>query len=901
MKLKFLRIAAFASAVIFLGSCVEEDVVGKDFARQQRISAEISDYDDDQVSRSCVDVINTNNSVTCFLWQPGDQIGVYTKDGKEGNVLFTNPAKHNAATTEFAGEINGTPYYAYFPYSAKNDGKPVTALVGTILSEQSYDLDKRTLSCDYKYGTRQSGTTGKFKFKQLLTMLRITVDASGTGLQGERLNNVTLTITGKDGKQKPICGDFEFNAVNGSWKATGNTSGTLSMPWTTRPTLSSGKSYMGFVHIMPCITAGDILSVEVVTDGHKANFTATLNSAFKAGYTYNLPLTLKKYASDAKYGYNETVIERPTIDEFKFEVDNNEGKLLDNKLVWDTSKHTPSFSTDVASLYKATVNNETNEITLTIPYLYDFKLKPTFKLSTDNAQVLVNGVSQESRESEVDFTKPVTYTVIGTEGGTRDYTVKITNTGLPVVVVKHSDSGDFSDEKMGGTNIPLIGLVGARTVNTFVDFKIRGKEAEWVTDDEITIYNPDGTVDCATTGGIRHRGNTSRDYPKKAFAMKFNSKNSVLGMPAHKRWVLLANWLDHSMIRNAVAFNIAEAIEYAWRYSGGSIEPGIPWNVHGQNVELVVVDKDGDAHHVGNYYLCEQIKIDQNRLAITSPDGAETGSDYKQYGYLFEIDTNYDETDKFKTSKEVPFMFKDEVSDKILSDIQTKVQRIETNIYKNTPEGFEAAFSELDINSVIDQMLILELAMNREYGDPRSLYMYMDGDGKLSGGPVWDFDRGTFQNPTLAEALCDNNGPKGSNGKYYRVKSYNEWLYWRDGDYQETDSYSYAWYRGLAKSAVFQTKVQERWAVIKPFLDMVPEMIAMYGENLAESYKYDSAMWPTTKEDIRKYKSDFNDWSGDETLGANGNYQEVISNFITVYQNRLDGLNTLITSGKFTK
>ena len=96
MKLKFLRIAALTSAVMILGSCVEEDVVGKDFARQQRISAEISDYDDDdQVSRSCVDVINTNNSVTCFLWQPGDKIGVYTKDGNEGNVLFTNPAKHN--------------------------------------------------------------------------------------------------------------------------------------------------------------------------------------------------------------------------------------------------------------------------------------------------------------------------------------------------------------------------------------------------------------------------------------------------------------------------------------------------------------------------------------------------------------------------------------------------------------------------------------------------------------------------------------------------------------------------------------------------------------------------------------------------------------------------------------
>ena len=94
-----------------------------------------------------------------------------------------------------------------------------------------------------------------------------------------------------------------------------------------------------------------------------------------------------------------------------------------------------------------------------------------------------------------------------------------------------------------------------------------------------------------------------------------------------------------------------------------------------------------------------------------------------------------------------------------------KVQRIETNIYKNTAEGFDAAFNELDINSVIDQMLVLELAMNREYGDPRSVYMFMDKDGKLSGGPVWDFDRGTFQYYDGAKSL----------GNSDRLKEYDEW------------------------------------------------------------------------------------------------------------------------------
>ena len=231
-----------------------------------------------------------------------------------------------------------------------------------------------------------------------------------------------------------------------------------------------------------------------------------------------------------------------------------------------------------------------------------------------------------------------------------------------------------------------------------------------------------------------------------------------------------------------------------------------------------------------------------------------------------------------------------------MNDVKTKVQRIETNLYKNTEAGFAAAFEELDINSVIDQMLIWELAMNREYGDPKSVYMYMDKDGKLSAGPVWDFDRGTFQNQEKAKELCDSKGPGSDN--YYRIKPDNEWMYWRT---QESDTYSYVWYKQLAKSATYQKAVQERWEVIEPYLNLIPAQIQSYGQALAKSYEYDSKMWPTTKDDIRNYKSDFNDWSGDETLGANGNYQELINNLITVYNERLAGMNTLITSGKFTK
>ena len=886
MKFNFLRTVAIMTAVAFLGSCVEEEVVGDDFSRTQKITVENPEFDDEQSSRSCVDVKNTNTSFTGFLWQPDDKIGVYTKDGSERNVLFTNIAKKNVSSTEFAGEMSGTPHYAYFPYSAANDGKAVTELMGTILTEQPYNLNTGTLSCDYKYGLYQTGTNNKFKFKQLFTLLRITVDATGTGLQGERLNNVVLTITDKNGNQRPICGDFTFSAVDGTWQATGNTSGILSMPWTTRPTLSSGKSYMGFVHIMPCIQAGDKLSVEVIGEGHKASFTATLNTVFKAGYVYGLPLKLKTYAANvSKYGYAETEIDRPTITKFDFEVANNEGKLLDNKLVWNSSKHTPSFS-DVSS-YLATIDNDKNEISLTIPYLYDFKLKPTFTVSSDNSKVLVNGVSQESAETEVDFTKPVTYTVVGQSGGTRDYTVKVTNSGLPVVVVKQSGTGDFNKKYKGGLNIGSTNI-GGTLLNQFVDFMVRGKDTEWEEDDQITVYKADGTVDCSALGGVRLRGNTTQTYPKKPLAIKFLDKQSVLGMPKHKRWVLLANQLDRSMIRNAVALDIAHVFEYAWRQNS-SIQPGIPWCPSGQNVELVISDNDGNYHHVGNYFLAEQIKIDENRLNIKEPLDIEKESgatDFTQYGYLIEAvnEDKRDETSYFKSSNGIYFQFKDELNSTLLNQVKEKIQQIEDNIDDG---NYTAAYENLDIHSMIDQMLIWELTLNREYGDPSSVYMYMDGNGKLSAGPVWDFDRGTFQNQELAAS--------GSNPNTKRIKNDSDWMYWR-----KSSDEPYIWYPQLVADATFQQAVKDRWAVIYPLLnELVVNRIRLYGEYLKASWDCNSAMWPANRSAIRSFKSDFTDWSGDEEQFTT--YTEIIENMVTVYQERLAGMNTLITSGKFTK
>ena len=834
---------------------------------RQTIVAELAEPSETLQSRTCVDVKNTGASTTFtgLLWQPTDKIGVFSSNGSE-NALFTNTATENAAKTEFSGEMGETVQYAYFPYSQENDNKPVTSLVGKLLAEQPFNPDDGSLVCDYKVGESVDGSK-KFTFKQLFTMLRVTLDASDTDLEGERLEHILLTVTDASGNARNICGDFTFSAADGTWEVGSNLSNSVTMPWTTRPTLTKGKTYEGFLSVMPFVEEGDNLTIEVETEGHKATFTADCKLKFLAGYIYNIPLKLKEFLEK----FEGNVIAKPKFTSFGFKVADNTGKLLDNELKW--SNRAPSFSA-VSSL-TATIDNTNNEITLPIPYLYDFKLKPTFEVQ-GATKVLVNGVEQVSGSTEVDFTRPVTYTLIN-DGSTRDYTVKITNTGLPVVVVKQSTSGNFDEvykdfwAQMGGKS----------PYNKFVNFMIRGKDTKWVEEDEIKIYQADGTLDCETLGGVRLRGNTTQEYPKKPFAMKFTSKKSVLGMPAHKRWVLLANWLDHSMIRNSVAFDIAHAIEDAWK-TNSSIEPGIPWNVHGQNVELVFIE-NGKAHHVGNYYLCEQIKIDGNRLDINDSyeDVIEENATptLADCGYLLEFDSKEDTDPYFTTSNGIKVKYKDDAIEgtNLATAVKNKIQSIEKNLVNS---NYTAAYEDLDINTMIDQWLIWELTMNREYGDPGSVYMYMDGDGKLCAGPVWDFDRGTFQNTTNAANY----------GNSDRIKPYNQWMCWRS---EET----YIWYKQLIKDATFQQTVQKRWTVIKPELEKIVNKILNYGQTQAESYKYDSAMWPTNKADVQAWKSGFSDWSGDEQIS---DWNELINNFVAVYQARLAGMDALITSGKFT-
>lgn len=875
MKAKHTLLATAAGILLAaVCSCGEAELASRPGCHSTTITALMPDAHEQAPTRTCIDMSDTGHGYLGLLWQQSDTIGVYGR-GDTRNAQFLCQAQGQVPQADFTGLMAGNdrPYRAYYPYNAQNDAADMTALQGVLPSVQPFSEVTGRLTGDYKYGA-PAGESGQFRFRHLFSMLRVSVDASGTSLEGERLERVRVSVTDASGNARTISGPFTFSAVDGSWSQVAQGADSVVMAWTDRPALADGSTHQGFLTVMPTVRAGDRITVKVLTEAHSATFTAPCLADFEAEATYTIPLTLKNYAAEASaFGYRERT--RPVFTHFSLSVERNAGKLLDNQLVWN-SKHQPQFSP--VSSCQATISSDT--VSLMIPYLHDFRLVPDFSVSED-VRVTANGVEQKSGVTEVDFSRPVTYT-LSAGGEQRDYTVSITNTGLPVVVIEQSSSGDFSEVTDGV-------LWNKRVVNRFVDFMVRDKGTSWVTDDHMTIYRADGTVDMPEAAcGVRLRGNTSRLYPKKPFAIKFVDKQKVLGMPKDKRWVLLANWLDHSMMRNAVALDVAHAIEQGWRQNS-TLGEGIPWNVHGQNVELVF-----NGHHVGNYYLCEQIKIGTKRLNIQDSYEDAQEKTLDKCGYLMELDNNYDETYKFVTQHySVPFMLKDDVlSDDIFQALQAKVQGIEDNIYQG---HFTAAYEQMDLCSVIDQWLIWELTMNHEYLDPRSVYYFMDGNGKLSAGPVWDFDRATFQN-------VDNARSQGSQGD--RLKPYDEWICWsaspKAGGTESSmrSGTSCVFYPALIRDATFQREVQRRWAVLYPHLLGVIDNIRAYGRSMACSYEVNNQMWPTTKAAIQAHKSGFSDWSGDENIAS---YQDVTDNLVMVYQRRIEGMNALITSGRFTK
>ena len=245
----------------------------------------------------------------------------------------------------------------------------------------------------------------------------------------------------------------------------------------------------------------------------------------------------------------------------------------------------------------------------------------------------------------------------------------------------------------------------------------------------VKILDQDNSEILSSAGGIRLRGNGTRYLEKSPYDLKLDKKESVLGMPKDKRWVLLANYLDRTSLRNDVGLEIARRAK------------GMAWNPKGEFVSLYY-----DGQYRGLYYLCEKIKISKDRVNIDELNADDIEEPELTGGYLLEFDNNKDEKIYWTDIFNYPVKIKepDEVTDVQAKYMIGYLNSLESVLSDDKRVAQHEYEDFIDVESYIDWWLTGEIVMCKDYNGPGSVYMYKERSGKLFAGPIWDLDLYTF-------------------------------------------------------------------------------------------------------------------------------------------------------------
>lgn len=328
---------------------------------------------------------------------------------------------------------------------------------------------------------------------------------------------------------------------------------------------------------------------------------------------------------------------------------------------------------------------EENKVTKKIISI-EKELIPTFE--TPAMKVLVNGVPHESGKNSIDFSVPVTFTLISEFGSQKEYVVNIDwNTGLPhlFIITENNAPVNSKDDYVQAT------------------LKLDGAD----------IYE-----DYEGTTRIRGRGNSTWGMPKKPYRLKLDNKASLLGLSAEKDWILLANYLDGTLMLNAVASKTAQLL-------------GMPYTN-----TMIPVDVSLNGEYMGNYMFTEHKEVEKNRIDVTNG------------GILLELDTYFDEAWQFKSEHyELPAMIQyPELEDYSFEDAVIEKNKIMADFQIMEDAVFDESFPNnnyldyIDANALVNYLIVYNLTRNVEINHPKSTYIHKQKDGKYMMGPIWDFD-----------------------------------------------------------------------------------------------------------------------------------------------------------------
>lgn len=350
-----------------------------------------------------------------------------------------------------------------------------------------------------------------------------------------------------------------------------------------------------------------------------------------------------------------------------------------------------------------------------------------------------------------------------------------------------------------GSQIPALFL----TVDGNELKKIKHSKNNEITEGRMVYMESDGTLTYdGTLTQLRCRGNNSFLYTKKPYQLKLSESASLSGMGKGKTWVMLANHVDESLLRNQIVLDLCRVI--GLKYA----------------VDCVPADVWINGEYNGLYLLTEKIQIRKERVDITNLEKAteavndtpfQPGAIFTEKSRTYPILRSYPEIRDpeditggyimtiekparmknyvvagFKTSKELNIRIKEptypsRAQAEYLFERVSQTQRALMAKDGIDPESGKSFETLLDEQSFAQKFLIEEWCKNYDFFGG-SQYLYKDSDlvdPLIYAGPGWDYDL-CFGN------MKDRGYPAA--GKYltsYRKNSNLFWLLYQHESFRE--------------------------------------------------------------------------------------------------------------------
>ncbi|MDB4050179.1 CotH kinase family protein [Flavobacteriaceae bacterium] len=309
---------------------------------------------------------------------------------------------------------------------------------------------------------------------------------------------------------------------------------------------------------------------------------------------------------------------------------------------------------------------------------------------------------------------------------------------------------------------------------------------------------------------IKGRGNSTwwqgGIWGKKPYQIKFGDKTEILNMPKDKKWVLLAELSDKSLIRNKIAREIANISRFDYVPQAEYLE--------------VFINKE----HVGAYLLGQKVEESKNRVNIGDN------------GYLIEIDTDANgrisDDDVYFRSNEWSSRYEDGVFN--IKEPSIEYDSDEFNLIKNHINDFETALfsnnfkdpdsgyrSFIDIPSFVDWFIVNEISKNQDARSYSSIYFnYIPGE-KIKMGPVWDFD--------LAFGNVDYSNAENPDGFWIKEN---------------------LWYKRMFEDPFFSDLIKSRFSYYDGNLSSILSKIDGFEDYISKSQKKNFEIWDILSKDV---------------------------------------------------